>query len=89
MINMRKIKSIECITSQGIGHRITEGDTINDLIVAKILDRSLQTQVDMYICYVAVDEHGNLIREYINCPIIVDYYEIDETKEAKWVTLDD
>ena len=73
---MRKIRTIRCITASGKWHELKIKDKVNGLMVTQILDKSLETPEGMYIAYIAVDENEMLIREYINCPVVVDYFEV-------------
>lgn len=72
---MREIQSITIVTNQGVS-TITVGDIINGLEVAEIQNRSLEWENSLDTIYCAVDADGKIIKEVINCPVDITYYEI-------------
>jgi hypothetical protein len=72
---MRKIQSITIVTNQGVS-TVSVGDDINGLIVAEIRNDSVEWDDHFDHMYTAVDENGGYIRDIINCPVDVTYYEV-------------
>ena len=73
---MRKIQSITIISGQEAS-TISIGNNINDLEIAEIKENSEERENGIDRVYSAVDEYGLIIREIINCPVDVIYYETD------------
>ena len=71
---MRKIKSITIVSGQGVS-TISIGDYINGLEVVEIKENNKEWENGIDRVYSAVDEYGLIIREIINCPVDVIYYE--------------
>ena len=72
---MRKIQSITIVTNQGVS-TVSVGDNINGLIVTEIRNDSVEWDDHFDHIYTAVDENGRYIRDIINCPVDVTYYEV-------------
>lgn len=72
---MRKIQSITIVSHQGVS-TVSVGDNINGLIVTEIRNDSVEWDDHFDHMYTAVDENGGYIREIINCPVDVTYYEV-------------
>lgn len=72
---MRKIQSITIVSYQGVS-TISVGDNINGLIVTEIRNDSVLWDDHSDHIYTAVDENGRYIRNIINCPVDVTYYEV-------------
>lgn len=68
---MREIYSIHCVTNVGDGDHATVGQKLNGVIVTKIAEYSF----DGNFTYDALDADGHAVRSYINCPVVIDYYE--------------
>ena len=72
---MRKIQSITIVSHQGVS-TVSVGDNINGLIVNALNNDSVECDNHFDHMYTAVDEIGGYIRDIINCPVDVTYYEV-------------
>ena len=63
------IKSIHCVTKEGTGDYLRIGDSIDGFIVSAFKHWADEAGYG----YKAVDKTGKIIREYCNCPVVVDY----------------
>ena len=78
---MRKIKSITIVSNQGVS-TTNVGDIINGLEIAEIKDKSLEYENAIHFIYTAYDEDGEIIKEIINCPVDVTYYEVERKADV-------
>ena len=70
---MRKIKSVCCMLPQGRDF-CKVGETVNGAEVTAIVRR----ETNGGVTYRVMDKYMGFIKEYVNCPMIVDYAEEDE-----------
>ena len=71
---MREIYSIHCVTNVG-DYDAYVGQKLNGVMVGKIF-----VFEDDFgrVLYVVSDTNGQPLREYINCPVVIDYHDKEE-----------
>lgn len=77
-MNAQKIKSIRCITAQGPGPLYEVGMTVNEQIIDRIFDNSMQWRNHVDHVYTIYGDNINRVAELINCPVEVQYFPDEE-----------